>query len=245
MKSNRKSFFRINSVKTKLVAIMLLVAMIPLAIAIMINYTSSKSKAKLDAEKALITENEFLESEINKIFKNSVIALESVASSSTTINYCMSRSPELKDLVRKHMLSVNESFGDDNVMVLSNRKGKMLLRTDDSALSDISKREYFQTAMQGEVNVSAIIVSNSTHERDICIAVPVKDYTGRVIGTLHRSYNLNAFHDLLEKNANEAMILDNEGTLAVHSQYKITADDEPVSYYESFYMTSSRLMMNL
>ena len=77
--------------------------------------------------------------------------------------------------------------------------------------------------------------------RNICIAVPVWDADhSKVIGCLHRSYDLNDFHILLAANSMESFLIDNEGILAAHSLYEIAADDEPQDFSKSPYMTSGK-----
>ncbi|MCR5792783.1 MAG: methyl-accepting chemotaxis protein, partial [Lachnospiraceae bacterium] len=230
---------QLNSIKSKLVVLMLLIAAIPLAVSVVTSYITSTSKAKADAKEALQAESNYLQSEFHTVVANTITGLKSLASSPNTIKFVETGDAEAGRLLKQQMGRVNECFDDENVIVLSNEEGMMILRSDESKLADIHDREYFQKALAGEANVSNIIISKSTNVRNICIAVPVTDLTGnKVIGVLHRSYDLDVFHELLAANAEEAFLIDGEGTLAAHSDYSIAAEDEPVSFKSSPYMTT-------
>ena len=162
-----------DSVKTKLIIIMMLIAAVPLMVAVIISYITSTNKAKADAMDNLASQASFLQAEVSNTFTKTETALEAFASSPATIDYLKGNTSIQADL-KKQMQTINESFGDSNNIVLSNVSGQMLLRSDDSKLSDISERTYFQKALAGEKNVSDIFVSASTNSRDICYAVPVR-----------------------------------------------------------------------
>ncbi|MCR5321426.1 MAG: methyl-accepting chemotaxis protein [Lachnospiraceae bacterium] len=239
-KKNAKSFLRLDSVKTKLIAIMLTVATVPLAVAIIISSISSTNKAKLDAQNSLASKASFLQAELHSTILNTQSALKTLAASPSTIEFLKNGGANASE-VKNHMLNTNKCFDDENTIVLSNKAGMMVLRSDDAKFVDISDRNYFQSAMSGKPYVSEIVVSPATNSRNLCVAVPVYDTDGKtVIGCLHRSYALNNFHTLLANNVAEGFLIDNQGTLAAHSQYEIAADAEPVSYAQSPYMTSGK-----
>ncbi len=239
MNSSKKKKFQINSVKTKLIAIMLLVAIIPLTVAVTISYFSSTTKAEADAKESISMEANFIKAEFNSIVTKTEAALKALAASNTTVQFLTYMDDDNRAKVKAQMLEVNKCFEDENTIVLSNTSGMMVLRSDNSDNVDISKREYFQTALSGQSNVSEVVVSPSTGARNICVAVPVWDANHeKVIGCLHRSYDLNKFHELLAANAKEAFLVDKNGILAAHSQYVIAADAEPTSYAASPYMKS-------
>ena len=233
---NRK--FSTNSVKTKLIAIMLLIAIIPLTIAVVISYVSSTNNAKEDAKRNLDWQAKYIESEIDKMFTKSQTALNSFASSPQTIAFLKG---EITDpsIIKNQMVSINESFGDDNTIVMSNAQGMMVLRSDDGALKSIAERDYFQNAIQGKTFISSVFVSSVTNSRNICIAVPVFDTDKKtVLGVVHKTFDPNEIHTLLAAEADEAFLVDQEATMVAHSQFEIAATDEPINYSSSPYMTS-------
>ena len=228
-----------NSVKRKLITIMLLIAIIPLVVAVMISYKSSTDKAKQDAKETIEWQAKFIESEIDKMLNNSQTALTSFASSPQTIAFLKG---ELTDAsaVKQQMIAINEAFGDDNTIVMSNTEGMMVLRSDDGDLKSIAERDYFQNAIKGTPYVSNVFVSSVTNSRNICIAVPVTDTaTKKIIGVVHKTFDPNDIHVLLKEEADEAFLVDKNADMVAHSQFEIKADDEVANYSTSPYMTSN------
>ena len=226
------------SVKTKLITLMLLIAIIPLAVAVVISYNSSTSSAKESAKETIEWEAKYIESEVDKMFNNCITALTSFASSPLTISYLKGEITDSSS-VKKQMNAINEAFGDDNTIVVTDTKGMMVLRSDSGTLKSVADRDYFQNAVNGTTYVSNVFVSSVTNTRNICISVPVTDSdTAEVIGVVYKTFDPNDIHELLSSNAEEAFIVDNNGDLVAHAQYEIAADDETPNFSSSPYMTS-------
>ncbi|MBE5905984.1 MAG: HAMP domain-containing protein [Lachnospiraceae bacterium] len=239
-KKDKSSISMKNSVKTRLILCMMGVAAIPLLIAIVISYLSSTGKAKSDAEETLAWQAHYLEAEINGVIKQNQMAIEALAKAPSTVAYVKDGETGFSE-VREQIASICDSFNDGNAIVITGKDGLMMMRSDEAEMADISEREYFQKAMAGEATISEIIVSASTGQRCISIAVPIKDpASGEVVGMVHRNFNLAAFHELLARESNNAFLIDEKGILAAHSQYEIKADDEPQDFSASPYMTSGK-----
>ena len=236
--NGKKLSFSMNSVKTKLITIMLLIAIIPLTVAILISYSSSATKAEEDAKSTLIWESKTLEGEVNTLFLKNQTALTSLAAAPSTIAFLKGEYVDVAE-IKAQMERIDENFQDSNSIVISDTNGQMLVRSDDKDLKDISGREYFQKALAGEINVSDIIQFEGSDKREICIAVPVFDNeSNQVIGVIHRSYDLNNFHEMLAQNNLEAFVADSKGILAAHSEYEIKGSDEPTDLSGSPFTTS-------
>ena len=226
-----------SSVKAKLIITMVVLAALPLIAATTINYFRTTASAKKEAKESLAWSAWFLEGEINKLFAETELSLNTLASSPNIINFL--KSGENGPAAVKQMQSINDYFGDVNAIILSNSQGMMVLRSDDGKLSDISERDYWLGAMSGKTTASPVVVSASTNSRILCLAVPVYDTNGStIIGVLHRSYDMEQFRAILSEDKEEAFLVDYEGTLAAHALYEIKPDDEPKSFASSPYMTS-------
>ena len=237
-KNENATIARHNSVRIRLIAAMLIVAAVPLIVAVSISYYSSTTTAKLGAKNSLASQADFLQSEVSTIFQKNKTALIAFASSPSTIAYLQGDKKHIPALKRQ-MAQINETFEDNNVIVVSNKEGMMVLRSDDNKCVSIADRDYFQNAIAGNTCISNIFVSASTNSRNICVATPIIDpKTNKPIGIVHRSFDLNDFHKLFSENAKEAFLVDNQGTLAAHSDYEIAIDDEPADYSQSPYMSS-------
>ncbi|SEA59844.1 methyl-accepting chemotaxis protein [Pseudobutyrivibrio sp. ACV-2] len=229
-----------SSVKTKLIIAMVAIAAIPLLVATSISYYSSTKEAKQLAK----DDNEwaawYLQASLNTIFSKGESALYSVASSQDTVDFLTSGENGSK--VRKQMQYINSVLADGNEMTLVNTSGKMVLRSDDRELSDVASRDYFKGAMKGQTTASEVMVSSSTKLRSICLAVPVyQTGTKNIIGVLYRSYDLAQLHEVLVDAGGESFIVDKDGTLAAHSLYEISADDEPMLLTDTPFMTSDAI----
>ena len=227
-----------NSIKTKLIALMLLIALVPLTVAVAISYNSSTSNAKETAKETIEWQAKYLESEVDKMFNNSITALTSFASSPLTISFLKGETTD-SSAVKKQMLNINKAFDDDNTIVVTDTKGMMVLRSDSGTLKSIKDRDYFQNAITGTVYVSNVFVSSVTNTNNICIAVPVTDTdTNEILGVVYKTFDPANIHELLAAEADEAFVVDKNGDMVAHSQYEIKAEDEKKNFSSSPYMTS-------
>ena len=222
-----------DSIKTRLIGVMLFVAAVPLIIAIIISYNTSTSKAKSDALELLEANGKFIETKFAEIVSENVIALETFAGAPSTITYIQNHgtpdAPIPDEVILAQMDAINTNIDDGNVsVILSMTSGEQLLRTDRKELANISDRDYFQKAIStGKPAVSDVVVSKSAGNRITIICVPVfDDVTGEVIGTIQRSFDLNNLHEFLAENISDGYITDTSGMMAAHAQFEITPEDE-------------------
>ncbi len=215
-----------NSIKTRLIAVMLIVTIIPLVVAIIVSYTSSTKKAMADAIDSLNWQAWYIEAEFESILEKNIAAMQGIAAAPSTQTY-MQNPGDLTTASKcqDYLNAVDGLLGDGNVTVITGPDGMQLLRSS-GKLVDVSKREYFQQAMAGNAYVSDVITSTSTGLRQTTIAVPIPGEDGKPIGVVQRNYDLNEFHEFLAKKADDAFIVDRTGNVAAHSQYEITADNE-------------------
>lgn len=230
-KTNNTKNFGLNSVKAKLVLVMVLVVTIPLIITMLINFNSSISKGLEDAEttnskQCAIVEGAFME-EINQMLRS----LEAVAETPYTIEYVKNPSTRNESEMIAFLQKVNAPYNDGNALVVSDATGQQIVRDDGNKLSDIHEREYFQETIKGKDYISDILVSKATGSRIIIPAVPVFDYGySTPIGIVQRSYDLSVLHNLLKDNIGNnqrAFITDKSGIVIAHSDYEISSEDEP------------------
>ncbi|MBO7530492.1 MAG: methyl-accepting chemotaxis protein [Lachnospiraceae bacterium] len=226
------------SVKTKLILIMLLVAVIPVLITTIISYRSSTSKALADSEEMLSWESWYVEDMFSSKINQNLRAIEAISISPTVVEYLSGEDTTKGDEIALYLYYVDEAFGDGNTIAIADASGMQLFRTVGNCV-DVSDREYFKQAMAGNNYVSDVIVSKSTGTRIITIIVPVRGKDGSIIGTVQRNYDLNSLHEFLAEESDHAFIVDRTGALAAHSRFEIQADDETENYTGSFFMTNA------
>ena len=248
MAKNKKSSEGVSfkdSIKTKLITVMLLVAAIPLIVAVIVSYITSTTKAKNDAIDVLEARGKYVEAKFSEIVSQNIIALQTFAGAPSTITYLQTyNSPDAPiptEVVLAQMDAINTNIGDGNVsVILSLASGEQLIRTDRNALANIADRAYFQQAVSTKKPaVSDIVVSKSAGNRITIICLPIfDDVTGEVIGTIQRSFDLNNLHDFLAENISDGYITDTTGMMAAHAQFEITTEDE-YDMSSSPFMTAS------
>lgn len=213
------------SIKTRLIAVMLAVAVIPLAISLTISYFSSTNKALEDAETSLSWQAQYIGAEFRAVIQQNLDMIESVASNPTTVVF-MEGTAGISDEVMNQMLQACDAVLDDgNVIAIADATGQQVAKTSGS-LVDVHEREYFQEAMKGNAYISNVLVSSSTGERIMTMCVPIKGSDGTVIGTVQRNYNLADLHILLAEKAGDAFVADRNGIMAAHAKLEISAEEE-------------------
>ena len=237
---NSNSIKFTDSIKTKLVAVMLLTAALPLIVSLVVSYISSTSKAESDAQENLQWQANYIEAEFSAIIENNITSMQTLACSPATKMYL---SEGGNDSLEADMLAqleaINDIFDDGNVTIITSSAGKQLLRTDGNTLADASGSEDFETAIQGQIYISNAMASKSTGEMIMTIIVPVYDDNNNVIGLVQRNYALSAVHDFLAENADDAFVVDRDAVIAAHAQFTISAEDEPKSVEGDAFMTSN------
>ena len=231
-----------NSIKTKLIAIILAIAIIPLTLAVIVSYVTSTSKAKADAQDSLEWQAWYMEDLFSKMIDKNVIAMQTLSTSPATINYLQSPGTSIPhEVMLESLKKIDDSLADGNGTILSGTDGMQLLRTVGNCV-DISDREYYKQAMSGTpVYVSDVQVSKSTGSRIITIVVPVFDNeTGEILGCVQRNYDMEDLHDILAAEFDDAFVLDRTGAVAAHSQYIIGKDHDEEDRSKSLIMTEGK-----
>ncbi len=234
-----------DSIKTKLITIMIGVAAIPLIIAIIVSYSTSTNKAKTDALALLNSNARVVEAEFSRKVDSNVIALQTIASAPSTIAYLSfygsPEQPITDEQMLEEMDKLNDNMNDGNKsVIIALPDGQQIARSDRKENANISDRDYFQKCVSTKkIAVSDIVVSKAVGNRIMIIICPILDESGNLIGTVQRSFDLNVLHDFLKANVEDGFIVDTTGTVAAHSKYEISADDEPESHATAEYMSSS------
>ena len=232
IKTNNDKAGFLDSIKTKLIVVMVLVAAIPLAIAIIISYRTSTEKARSDALKLLASQAANVEKEYSNVINQNIVALQTFANTESTREFFLTHGTSKQNISDDEMLremdAINTYINDGNTsVVLDAITGDSILRSDRKDGNNISDRDYFQDCVSSKGPIiSNIIVAKTTGNRVQNMIVPVFDLDGKVIGTIHRSFNLNNLHNFLADNVDDGYICDRTGHMAAHAQFELTAEDD-------------------
>lgn len=240
-KSKKKSttnFF--NSIKPKLIGAMVLAAAIPLVVALIVSYVTSTRKATEDAETSLMWQAKYIQSQFNSTLEENMDAIMAVATSPATKMYLQGGGDaSLAADMLTQLKAIDDLMADGNTTIISGTEGMQLIRSDEGTLADISAREYYAKAMAGTPYLSDAIASLSTGKMICVIIAPIYDFDGTtIIGAIQRDFDLADFHDFLAENADDAFIADRSGIIMAHSQFTISASDDPKDVSSDQFFTS-------
>lgn len=225
---DRKRGFLSNT-KTRLIMSMAAICIIPLAIAVIISFISSSNSAKDDAEKLNLKQAEYVENYFNSTMNANLKVMQQVAMAASTVDFVKDAENEERfERIVAQLQFVDTQFDDGNSTVITGQDGQNLARSKGD-FTNIFDREYFQIAIKGYPNLSAVSISKTTGARIIVPAVPIYDVDGTtVIGVLTRNYNIGHLHDLLLAEATEGQtlyIVDNDGMVVATSAQELGPED--------------------
>lgn len=221
----------LSSIKSKLIFLLVTIGMVPLIITMIISAHLTYTSAFETAEHEMKVQTELIGKEASSMMGNNFTALRLLAVNPTVQNYLTAasenRNADMKSLVK----GANALFKDSSNIVITDKAGQQLVRSDDSKLVDLSSRDYFKEAMQGKEYVSGVVVSKTTGLSIVVIEVPVKDSNGKVIGMIQRNYNVSSLSELLKQEADEETrlaIFEGNGKLFAHSSIKIEKEEDRI-----------------
>ncbi|MCR5526251.1 MAG: methyl-accepting chemotaxis protein [Lachnospiraceae bacterium] len=224
-----------NSVKTRLISVMMLICAIPMIIALTISYQSSMSQAIKDAQTKGFQRAEIVEKEFLAIFIQNVRMMESISHSKQVKELILDPNHKDLDSVQQYLITLNEHLGDGNDIIVEEASGQQIVRTSGN-LVNVADREFFQEALTGKEVISDVLISKSTGLKVVVLAIPIKDLNNdKVIGVVQKSYDLSFLHEFLAGTADassgeESFIVDRSGDLIAHSAYELAVDEEVPNY---------------
>lgn len=231
MGSNQTGIF--SSMKTKLIFSMAAICIIPLAIAIIISFTSSTSVSRDSVEQLNQQKAEAVKSDFNSTIGANFQAIQQVGAALSTREFIKTPTDQIKfDAMVAQLQSVDSGFGDGNSTVVTGTDGENLARSKGD-FTNISERDYFKEAVGGATALSEVSVSKTTGAKIIVPAVPVYDDDGStVIGVVTRNYNVDYLQDELVTEASEGQIiyiLDKTGDIVAISSEELAGEGDEAS----------------
>ncbi len=235
MENKKMGFF--DSVKTKLIAVMILVTVVPLAVAIVVSYVTSTNKALEDAQESLEWQAAYVQSHFDETISVNLNMINSIASNPTIVQYVIGEAGIPLDAVQATLYQYDQVMGDDQNTAITNEQGMQIARGTGDCI-DVSDREYFKEAMAGNVYISNVTVSKTTGRRMITFSAPIKN-GDKILGIVHRNYDLANLHEALAAQAKTAFVVDRDGMVLAHAEYEIgEGKHEEVDVSSSEFYTS-------
>jgi methyl-accepting chemotaxis protein len=193
-KAENENFEKIGftqSLKFRLTLFALAIALVPLILMTVITTTQSRtSLAQMLKSDMLTTANaegiamgDWLQEQVNHIS-------------------FLAKLPQLQSLDQDQyapvLMKAHEDMPAYGLFYFIGPDGKQFYKTDQSALVDLSEREYFKRAMKGETLIGDATVSKSNGRLIIPVAAPVKNADGKVIAVIAGSLYLDTLSTALQ-----------------------------------------------
>jgi methyl-accepting chemotaxis protein len=202
------------NIRKKLTLVLLLASSLPLIIFIAISYYFSQNSATENAMTENLKKTEIVQSKIINLTSENLTGIRAIA-----------KNPTIRSLDAEKMKPILAETGKvyPNIsgIVVSKPDGNQLVRSDNGALSNISERTFFKSAIKGQEEViSEILLSKSNGHLITVLATPLKDkedgtITGVVQGTIDLG-TLNNFIKELSTDNVTVFVLDNKGKMLAH-----------------------------
>ena len=211
---------KLKSIRTKLTLLLFCLAFIPLLIVIAFflvnNISTSIDNAKSDG----LLRNSIVNEHITEHFERSFAVLRTLARNPMTQNYVLS-APNARDpLMEQTLIRTNEVFNDSDNMIITDRNGDQVARSDRYSLINVEHRRYFHEAMRGFEYISDVLISLANNRMITVLEVPVFDEKNNAVGMVQRDYDLVALQryiQALSTKKSRVMVTDSVGNIVAHS----------------------------
>ena len=230
-----------DSVKTRLILIVIAITAIPLLVSIAISYSSSHSEAVNNMVNMNAAQVNLVEHDFSAIVMQNKNVIETVASSVAT--QALLNGNVEKEVFLEWLAVIDEKMGDGNGTVITGPDGMQVARNTGD-LVDVSDREYFKQCRDTQqFYVSDQNISKTTGARICTFIAPVFGEDGSFIGAVQRNINLKDFGELVKgevtsKNQ-DIFIGDNNGDLIAHTSMDLETG-EPVNFSNQAWYTNTR-----
>ncbi len=215
-----------NSVKTRLTLVVLLVMAMPLIIAICINYVIQMNEAGQTMDQLNAAQVQNVEQEFVKVASLNYGVLQTVANSDSTRRVLLGRLD--RSTVQTWLTAVDHTMDDGNMLMVVKSDGMQLLR-EEGECEDVSGTEFFNAVKDTDDFYASNVQISSTGERYCTFAFPVHDEEGGFLGLVQRNYNLSLFDELVRSGVIEeneqVLIADRNGDLVAHSGLDLNSQE--------------------
>ena len=140
---------KLKSVRTKLTLLLFCISLIPLLLVIgfylAINISASIDNAKSDG----LLRNSIINEHITEHFERNLAVLRTISRNPMTLQYAQAEAGKGDPLMEQTLIRTNEVLNDSDNMIITDKNGDQLARSDSYPLINVEHRRYFHEAMQG------------------------------------------------------------------------------------------------
>lgn len=217
------------NLKRKLFILFVAIGMVPLIAVLVLSGFYRISEMERMAREEMWTKTAAVDSHITDRVNMNFYVMRTAAFMPSIRSYVENTSPDGDVGVLNILNDINEIFRDDNLMALTNAKGVQLVRTDNLPGVNISKREHYQKAINGQDTVSNVITSMASNQKVVVFASPVRNNAGAIVGLVQRNFTIADYQHFIDSvsDANTSIILmDREGEVLAQSNKNLLGDSK-------------------
>ncbi|ADL50476.1 methyl-accepting chemotaxis protein [Clostridium cellulovorans] len=209
------------SLRIKLISVFLVLIIVPLTLLGAVSYNMSSSALQHTIEQQLKeTTGHAAEAITNttEMVKGTLqIASYNAKLSDTIVN----SSEENKKKILNYLSEIQkENDSKIEMLLLADAKGKILVNNESSSLNlDVSDRQYFKEAIQGNASISDVLISKATNKPIIALAYPIKQdnkIIGALIGTIHFEAITKYASEVKVGKSGYSYMIDKDGLIISH-----------------------------
>ncbi len=209
-----------NSIKTKLLAVVVPIICIALILVAYINQIKAKEFLEANFEKYSIANLEKTQEKLDDTFRIHIERLKGFAESSDVISGDKGQQQAFINRVAKE-------FTDYSVILIADLKGNTITSINKDI--NISERDYFQTIVSGsEFSISDPIISKVDNSTTIVFAVPINDDKGKTVGVLGGTFPIDSLQKLVSEvkvgETGYAFLTDENGMFIEHPNDKLVLE---------------------
>ena len=231
----------LQSVKFRLMMIIVLTMAVPLIATVLISYFTSHSSA-VDNMVAMNAEQvKLVNTHLNSIVSQNLQVLQATANSVSARKVLKG---ELDvESVNEWLKRTDAEVGDGNVLAIADANGEQIAKSEGD-LVNVGDREYFQKAKEtGKFFCSDQNISKSNGKRICTFIHPIFDLDGTFIGTVQRNYTLDYLTDIVKGEMGDIkqdiFVGDNNGDLMAHTSMDLNTG-EATNFATQQWYTASR-----
>lgn len=216
--------------KRKLVTLMLIISAVPLLLVSIVSLYLFNQNLQKDFWELSMSRANLLQTDVNLFITKHMDVLKHISKTPAVKNYDVNA---IKPIIKE----ASNTYPNFVPISVETSQAKQIVKSDDSALVDVSDREFFQLAMKGQEEVfSDVLMSKANDHPIVVLATPIKSAEdGTVTGVLQGTIDLAVLSDFVSKrstNGNLAYILDPKGKVIAHPDPKITSENKDMSQLE-------------
>lgn len=211
-----KTFRAKGGIRTRLITLFLITALLPLAVLGLFNYTISKNNLTYAADRELLSKAVSAADSIDRWIGEKIKIIEAIAGNPVV------KSGDLKNLLPL-LYHIQPTLNNVQTLWYATPDGKVYIyREGDYTVpaGDITDRQYFKDLLAtGKTVVSEVLIDKFTGSKIVVIASPVKGPSG-ITGIVGADVNVKVISDIVSSikygNTGYAFLVDKKGLTIAH-----------------------------